>query len=299
MRWVHLHRFAAAKKSVELAAIEVLSRDEVAFKGARYDLRTRKKTGKIPGFLIAPDGAHLRWTHSVLEHCAPGAAPVAMPWLSCGPLIARVGSRIVGSAEASRPWIVVSTHTGEIEGALDEQQPIDFGPRKLFTPTVVRADHSSLWLNEQTRLARYDVATRRCCEAIAAPDGAAWLHASITASGNVVAIVRPSENVASCERAGDVVASFSPNGIERWRRDLRPMHLAALGDNCVLVDDSARSFVVLSDQGDELQRVPMFEPSKIPWATVIALPSRDEWLSIGNHGEWDHYGPASLAGASS
>lgn len=73
------------------------------------------------------------------------------------------------------------------------------------------------------------------------------------------------------------------------------MHLAALGDDCVLCDDSARSFVVLREEGEERQRVPMFEPSKIAWATLLSLPSGAEWLAIGNHGEWDHYGDASLA----
>lgn len=295
MRWAHLHRFAAAKKSVEVAAVEVISRDEVVFKGARHNLRTRKSTGKIPGFLHAPDGAHLRWTKGTLEHCAPGLAPVTMPWLSCGPQLARVGARIVGSVDAGRPWLVIASRTGEIEGSLEDQQPIDFGPNKLFSPTVVRADDSSLWLNERTRVARYDMDTRRCAEAIASPDGWAWMHASITRSGNIVAILRPMENIASCDRARDVVASFSRDGSERWRRELRPMHLAALGDDCVLCDDSARSFVVLSEEGDERQRVPMFEPSKIAWATLLSLPSGTEWLAIGNHGEWDHYGDASVA----
>ena len=36
------------------------------------------------------------------------------------------------------------------------------------------------------------------------------------------------------------------------------------------------------------------------WATLIALPSGREWIAVGGHGQWDHYGEPDLgpAGAS-
>ncbi|MBL8911105.1 MAG: hypothetical protein JNM17_10470 [Archangium sp.] len=33
------------------------------------------------------------------------------------------------------------------------------------------------------------------------------------------------------------------------------------------------------------------------WAKLVALPSLEEWITIGGHGEWDHHGKSGLGAA--
>lgn len=297
MTFTHLHRYAQPKKSLEVPSVEVFSDHEVLARGARYDLRRGEKVGRFAGFAPTRDGRSFRWVDGrlVVAHPDGRAVTVHCDHVMGPPLFAVVGRWLVCSVDGREPMVIVDTDTGERLGSLDVQRPIETAGYRLFTPTIARSDDGrTLWLGETTRVAQYDIASRALVRAVDAPAGEALVSPAVLPSGRVAAIVRSAAMHAACDRSGDRVAIFDADGREAHRIEMGPMNLATVGDWIVAVDDAHKRLVCLDEHGVERHTIAMFEPAKRAFATVLPLPSGREWVTRGDHGEWDHYGDEAL-----
>lgn len=297
MTFTHLHRYAQPKKSLEVTSVEVFSDHEVLARGARYDLRTGKRVGRFAGFAPTLDGRSFRWVDGrlVVAHPDGRMVTVQCAHVMGPPLFAVVGRWLVCSVDPRSSFVVVDTDTGERAGCLEAQRPTVFEGHRLFNPTIARSDDGrTLWLGETTRVAQYDIASRALVRAVEAPANEVLLSPAVLPSGRVAAIARSVARHASNDRRGDRVAIFDADGREAHRIELGPMTLAAVGEWIVAVDDAHERLVCLDEHGVERHAIAMFEPAKRAYATVLPLPSGREWITRGDHGEWDHYGDEAL-----
>lgn len=291
MTWKHVRRYAEPKKRDEVALVEVQSPSTVVYKGALYDLLTGKKGKRFVGFMPTPDGRWFRWddTTLVVHHADGREARIAGAGGMRLPQTIVVGPSLVFSADGRQPWTVADTATGATLGQLEGQTPDATFGTPLYNAVIVGAvGDGKLWLNEGTRIARFDIASRQRDAVVEAPSGTKFLGGGLGPDETLAVIVRPLER--GFERSDDQVMTFTAAGARSAATKLAPMFVTYVGESLFAVDDAGRAFVELDASLAEVSRVPMFEPGKKGFARMLPLPGGQGWISIGGFGEWDHYG---------
>ena len=80
------------------------------------------------------------------------------------------------------------------------------------------------------------------------------------------------------------------DGAEVTRRPLDTMSSAPLQHGFVGFEPKGKRFVFLDFELKEIGTL----AHDANWATLVAMPSLREWITVGGKGEWDHHGEDDL-----
>jgi hypothetical protein len=286
--FVHLRRYAAKKKSAEVANIEIAGDSAAVYNGTRYDLRTGKKQGRQPGFRFALDGRYLAWDDGALTIHHRDDKVVRAEATGSISIMFFVGDWLVVSDDGRKPFLVLDATTGVALGRIEGQKPD--GP--VYNPAIFDPhDGRTLWLGEGARLAQVDVGARRVVREIDAPADHRFFGVAALPTGHVMTIVRRRD--LKFDSSADRLAVFDPAG-KMASIDGSAMSLSRLGPRFLTSDSHNKRFAIYDAKLELEHSVPMFEPAKDAYSRVLPLPSGREWLAVGGYGEWDHYGPMDL-----
>lgn len=287
--FVHLHRYAAKKKSAELANIEIAGNSAVVFNGTRYDLRTGKKEGRQAGFRFSLDGRHLAWDGGALTIHHPDQRVVRVEASGSISIMFFVGGWLVVSDDGRKPFLVIDASTGAALGRIEGQEPE--GP--VYNPAIFDPhDGKTLWLGEGARLVQVDIGNRRVVREIDAPADHRFFGVAALPDGHVMTIVRR-KNL-KFDSSADRLAVFDPKG-KMASIDGSAMSLERLGQRFLTSDAVNKRFAIYDARLELKASIPMFEPHKDAYSRVLPLPGGHEWIAVGGYGEWDHYGAKALA----
>ncbi|MDB4958979.1 MAG: hypothetical protein JWO36_6548 [Myxococcales bacterium] len=285
---VHLHRYAAKKKSAEVANIEIAGEGAVIYNGSRYDLRTGQKQGAQTGFRFTLDGRYLAWDDGALTIHDRNNTVVRAEAKGSISTMLFVGKWLVVSDDGRKPFLVLDAATGAALGRIEGQKPD--GP--VYNPAIFDPqDGRTLWLGEGARLAQVDIGERRVVREIAAPADHRFFGVAALKTGHVMTIVR--RRALKFDSSADRLAVFDPSG-KMASIDGTAMSLGRLGSRFLTSDSRNKCFAIYDTKLELEDAVPMFEPAKDAYSRVLPLPSGREWVAVGGYGEWDHYGPTEL-----
>ncbi len=291
----HLKRYGKRGRSDEVATVEVLGDGKVAWRGKAYDLRRGEPLGPAPrlGFAFGR-GRHLRYGGGGVEAVHEDGRVVALEGTArlAPATVFHVGDALVFSVQGhAEPWSVVDCVTGKLKGRLEGQgKDSKLG---MYYPAVFDpADGTHLWLGEGARLRCFDVASMAWRAEVPMPTGSKAVAFAMGVDGSAAVFLRP-EHV-ELDGASDTLALLDPRGKETGRAAGlgASSGIGRLGEGFVVVEHGARRFRIFDARLGDVESVPMMPDDD--WARLLVLPSGREWIAIGGHGQWDHYGEPGL-----
>lgn len=291
-----LRRYAQPKRAHELQTVEVVGEHTVCFKGALYDLRAGEKGERQPGFGFAPDGAWLEWRKqrdgTMRLEIVVGAASVPVTGTDGLSVTfkAMTNSVLLLEADARQPWLCIDRATGAPTGRLEWMQGSDrYGTRLYNSHVFDPRDGKTVWFVDGGAVVQVDLSTREPVRHVKPAAGRAFNAPTVAADGWWCALEEPAAGPVY-GTPNDVVV-FDASNRERARKTLLVNGSTSLTEGFVLFHSAEKRFSVVDRELNELESI----AHDTDFARLVALPSGREWLAIGGHGEWDHFGADDLA----
>lgn len=263
----------------------------------RYGKRGRsgEVAGPAPrmGFLFGP-GRHLRYGEGGLEavHDSGRVVPLEGAARIVTDCAFHVGDALVFSVQGhAQPWSVVDTTTGELRGALTGQSKdpeLDMHYAAFCDPR----DNRHIWLAQGATLRSFDVATMTRAAEIPLPGRTKASAFAVGHDGGAAVFLRPADVRNDSSQDELVLLDSGGKLLERAKELGASSGVHRVGKHFVVTEHSAKRFRIFDSRLGDVASVALMPDDD--WAKLLPLPSGREWIAIGGHGQWDHYGEAEL-----
>jgi len=286
-----LETYGKRTRADEIATVEIVGESLVDFRGKRIDLRTGQPAGRPPGFYASRDGRYFTYADGGMKLCHADGRSFVLPYRTLPPHpLVWIGRWLVfqDDPQHRHDLAVLDSHTGEVRGRIEGL----LVERGMKLPEVVPVDDRTAWIVEGPHARLFDLDAMTWRAQVAAPGGTRLLGFAPLPDGGFVAGLRREDDMeqdrlARLSAQGDVVHAVAAP----W------VNFARVGETIVAFSTKERRFTVRDLALSEIETLEHDDD----FATIHPLPSGREWLAVGGHGQWYHFGapslrPAPLAG---
>lgn len=289
MDFEHLATYGKRKRGDEITAVMVVSETELNHGGNIIDLRkgdaVRKSKTADQGF--ARDGRVVRdvGDDKVVIHPDGKQVKLSVESPHMNRPIFFDGAVLLEDYYQQKEAVIFDTATGAARGRLKGHAKVDGS----ISPWFHSIDGKTLWSSDGKAIRAFDVSSVKETLAITIDKKLRSMTIATTPAGDVVATLRPAKG----DRDDDRLVLLDRTGKEKAVAKLKTfMSFARIGDFIVVFEDATERFVILDGSLKEVGSVPM--PIKENYAEIVPLWSGKEWIAIDGHGQFHHFGPASL-----
>jgi hypothetical protein len=286
-----LHRYRQPKRASEVQTVVVAGPHHVAALGKKLDLRTGA-TSASKAAAFAPDGAWVEWERSGdLVIVTPAGTRTRVTGIEGVSTLVKLLSDevLLLQADGRQPLLCIDRATGAPLGRFDDMRGEAYEKMRLYNTAVFDPrDGKTVWLCEGNRVVQFSLATRKPLQVFEPRAGEKYLGVAAHPDGWVMTTARALS--AGFDTSNDelVLLRAGSGEVKRVRRTC--MSFAPLRAGFVAFEPAAKQFVFLDFALEETGRL----EHDSNWAQLLALPSLEEWITIGGHGEWDHHGREGL-----
>lgn len=259
----------------------------VAALGKVIDLRTGEtKASKAAAF--APGGAWVEWDRSgALIIVTPAGTRTRVSGIEGVSTLVKAMSNdvLLLQSDGRQPLLCIDCRTGNPRGRFEEMRGELFGATRLYNVvTFDPRDGKTVWLAEGQRVVQYALETREALHGFEPRKGEKLLGVAAHPEGWVMTTARTLAAGFDASRDEAVLLRTGRGEVRRVQKTF--MSYAPLREGFVAFEPGARQFVFFDFELRETGRL----DHDSNWATLVALPSLEEWVTIGGNGEWDHHG---------
>lgn len=279
-----LQTYGKRTRADEIATVEIVGDGLVDFRGKRIDLRTGQSRGRPPGFYASRDGRYFVYADGGMKLCHADGRSFLLPHPTLPPYpLVWVGRWLVFQDDPrhQNDLAVLDTDTGAIRGRI-EGLLVEHG---LKYPQVVPVGDEAVWIVEAPHARLWDLRAMGWRETIAAPTGTTLKGLAPLPEGGFVAGLRRGDDL---ER--DVLARLDGEGSVARSIAAPWVNFARVGETIVSFSTKERRFRVLDPALVEIETLEHDDD----FATIHPLPSGREWIAVGGHAQWHHFGEPSL-----